>query len=320
MQLPSNFSSSVDFFTQLPQQKIAKVISVLLLAYIAYVLAQITWLIAPSGQYQASSNVTVKVTTQNTKAAAISLTGLKTLNLFGLYADEIEEVETTEVENVPETQLNLTLTGVVASDDKTTSAAVIERSGKQDTYSPGETITGTRAVLDSVFRNRVILKHAGKLETLMLDGFDYNETTKSTKPSTVSRSSTTKKTSLKINSRLTSPNVVDQRTNKMLSNSAQAFKEDINSDPSNITDYLKILPQRKDGRVVGYQLMPGKNSEFFQNSGLKSGDVAIQMNGYDLTVPSEAAQALSALKQDKEVSLLIDRNGELNEILFSIGG
>ena len=44
------------------------------------------------------------------------------------------------------------------------------------------------------------------------------------------------------------------------------------------------------------------------------------MNGYDLTAPSEAAQALSALKQDKEVSLLIDRNGELNEILFSIGG
>jgi general secretion pathway protein C len=320
MQLPSNFSSSVDFFTQLPQQKIAKVISVLLLGYIAYVLAQITWLVAPSGQYQASSNVTVKVTAQNTKAAAISLTGLKTLNLFGLYTDEIEEAETTEVENVPETQLNLTLTGVVASDDKTTSAAVIERSGKQDTYSPGETITGTRAVLNSVFRNRVILKHAGKLETLMLDGFDYNETTKKIKPNTVSRPSTIKKTSLKINSRLTSPNVVDQRTNKMLSNSAQAFKDDINSDPSNITDYLKISPKRKDGEIIGYRLMPGENAEFFQNAGLKSGDIAIQMNGYDLTVPSEAAQALSALKQDKEVSLLIDRNGELNEILFSIGG
>jgi general secretion pathway protein C len=320
MQLPSNFSSSVDFFTQLPQQKIAKVISVLLLGYIAYVLAQTTWLVAPSGQYQASSNVTVKVTAQNTKAAAISLTGLKTLNLFGLYTDEIEEAETTEVENVPETQLNLTLTGVVASDDKTTSAAVIERSGKQDTYSPGETITGTRAVLNSVFRNRVILKHAGKLETLMLDGFDYNETTKKIKPNTVSRPSTIKKTSLKINSRLTSPNVVDQRTNKMLSNSAQAFKDDINSDPSNITDYLKISPKRKDGEIIGYRLMPGENAEFFQNAGLKSGDIAIQMNGYDLTVPSEAAQALSALKQDKEVSLLIDRNGELNEILFSIGG
>jgi len=320
MQLPSNFSSTVDFFSQLPQQKIAKVISVILLTYIAYVLAQITWFIAPRGQYYASSNVTVKVTKQNTKTATVSLTGLKTLNLFGLYTDKIEAVETAEVENVPETQLNLTLAGVVASDDKTTSAAVIEKSGKQNTYSPGETITGTRAVLDSVFRDRVILKHAGKLETLMLDGFDYNETAKITQPKTEKRSSITQKKSKKINSRLTSPNIVDRRTNKMLSNSAKSFKDDINSDPSKITDYLKISPKRKDGKIIGYRLMPGKNSEFFQNSGLKSGDVAIQMNGYDLTAPSEAAQALAALKQDKEVSLLIDRNGELNEILFSIGG
>ena len=64
--------------------------------------------------------------------------------------------------------------------------------------------------------------------------------------------------------------------------------------------------------------MPGKNPEFFQTSGLKSGDVAIQMNGYDLSVPSEAAQALQALKQQKDVSLLLNRNGELTEILFSI--
>jgi general secretion pathway protein C len=290
------------------------------LAYISYVLAQITWLVAPNGQHHTSSNVTVKVTKQNDKTATISLTDLKTLNLFGFYTDTIEKVETVEVENAPETQLNLTLAGVVASSDKATSAAVIENTGKQDTYSPGETITGTRAVLDSVFHDRVLLKHSGKLETLMLDGFDYNEKTKVPRPEATNRSSLTKKNATKKDNRSTSPKVVDQRENKMLSDSAKSFKEDINSDPSKITDYLKISPKRIDGKIVGYQLMPGKNAEFFQSAGLKSGDVAIQMNGYDLTAPSEAAQALSALKQDKEVSLLIDRNGELNEILFSIGG
>jgi len=320
MQLPSNFSSVADFFSQLPQQKIAKVISVLLLVYIAYVFAQITWLVAPSGEYQASSNITAKKAKQNTKISTVSLSSLKSLNLFGLYTDKIEEVEIVETENVPETQLNLTLTGVVASDNKAISAAVIENSGKQDTYSPGETITGTRAVLDSVFSDRVFLKHSGKLETLMLDGFDYTEKAKTIRPAATNRSSFTKKKSPRSKSRLTSPNVVDHRTNKMLSKNAKLLKEDINADPSKITDYLKISPKRKDGKIIGYRLMPGRNAAFFQNSGLKSGDVAIQMNGYDLTAPSEAAQALSALKQDKEVSLLIDRNGELNEILFSIDG
>jgi general secretion pathway protein C len=317
MQLPSNFSSIVDFSSQLPQQKIAKVISAFLLAYIAYVFAQLTWLVAPSGQYHASSNVSVKVAIQNTEKADISLTNLKTLNLFGLYTDSIDTIETVEVESAPQTQLRLTLSGAVASDDKTTSAAVIENAGKQDTYSPGETITGTRAVLDSVFRDRVLLKHAGKLETLMLDGFDYNE---KTQQKVVNKSAISPAKTRELNSRLTSPNVIDQRTNKMLSKSAESFKDEINTDPSKITDYLKISPKRKSGKIVGYRLLPGKNADFFQNSGLKSGDIAIQMNGYDLTVPSEAAQALAALKQDKEVSLLIDRNGELNEILFSIGG
>ena len=126
MQLPSNFSSTVDFFSQLPQQKIAKVISVLLLAYIAYVLAQITWFIAPIGQYHVSSSVTVKVAKQNTETATISLTGLKTLNLFGAYTDIIEEVETAEVESAPETQAIENRYGEAASNG--------DSSGEADPY------------------------------------------------------------------------------------------------------------------------------------------------------------------------------------------
>jgi len=42
------------------------------------------------------------------------------------------------------------------------------------------------------------------------------------------------------------------------------------------------------------------------------------MNGLDLTIPSEAAQALQALKEDTELSLLVERDGTTTEILFSI--
>ena len=317
MPLPSNFANIIDHFSQLPQQKIARAISVLLLGYIAYICAQITWFVAPNGPFENSGNVSVKVLQQGTKSSTISLSNVKSLNIFGLYSDNQEEVDVSEVENVPETRLSLTLSGVVASDDKRTSAAVIENGGKQNTYGPGETIIGTRAILDSVFSDRVILKHAGNLETLMLDGFDYNESNNSRAKVD---SPVEMKKPKKRKSYLTSPNVVDQRTNKSLTQSAKSFKEDINSDPSKITDYLKISPKRINGKVIGYRLMPGKKVKFFQDAGLKSGDVAIQMNGYDLTMPSEAAQALSALKQDKEVSLLIDRNGDMTEILFSIGG
>ena len=59
-------------------------------------------------------------------------------------------------------------------------------------------------------------------------------------------------------------------------------------------------------------------ANFFKASGLKPGDVAVAMNGLNLSLPSEAAQALKALKEQQELSLLIDRNGEITEILFGI--
>ena len=42
------------------------------------------------------------------------------------------------------------------------------------------------------------------------------------------------------------------------------------------------------------------------------------MNGLDLTSPQEASNALKALRTESEITLLVDRGGELTEILFSI--
>jgi general secretion pathway protein C len=313
MQYPINFTSLIETFHHLPQQKIAKGLSAILFVYLAYLLAQITWLVMPEGDYKVSHSVNSKLTNKQQEKSALSMTSLKSLNLFGLYTDKPEEIKTLDVTDAPETRLNLTLAGVVASDEKSTSAAVIENNGKQETYSPGETITGTRAVLDSVFNDRVIIKHAGRLETLMLDGFKFGDTQLAAKPIKKKKDKTQSRTKFP-----SSPNFVDQRANKALSENARLLKNDINSDPSKITDYLKISPKRIGGKVIGYRLMPGGNPEFFKSAGLKNGDVAIQMNGYDLSIPTEAARAIGALKEEKEVSLLLDRNGEITEILFSI--
>ena len=44
-----------------------------------------------------------------------------------------------------------------------------------------------------------------------------------------------------------------------------------------------------------------------------------EVDGFDLKEPREAAQALAALKQERDVSIMILRNEELTEVLFSIG-
>ncbi len=313
MQLPNNLASLSDVLAKLPQQQIAKALSGVLVVYIAFLAAQATWMFMPSGEIS-SHRVKNSVNVQGTKQSIIDVSELEKLHLFGIYnALPVDKV--IEIQDAPETRLNLTLSAAVASDDINASAAVIENQGKQETYGIGDMITGTKATLEQVLVDRVLIKQSGRMETLMLDGFDYEKLSVST-PNKKLMASTNKKHQQRKDAK---PNVVDMRTNKELTRQASSLKADISQDPGKITDYLKIIPKRNGGSIVGYRLMPGKNPEFFRSSGLKSGDVAIQMNGYDLTVPSEAAQAMMALRQDNEVSLLVERKDGVTEILFSIG-
>ena len=159
----------------------------------------------------------------------------------------------------------------------------------------------------------------------MLDGADYSQPAQSLSNIKANRKATNKSPQQRGSQngpqRLPSrskPSVVDQRSNKDLSRNAQLLRTDLKNDPGKITDYLRISPARKGGGIVGYRLSPGKNPEFFKLSGLKSGDIAVQMNGHDLLVPLEAAQAMSALKTERDISLLVERKSDLIEILFSI--
>ena len=306
MQLPNSLVSLTDVLVKLPQQQIAKTISGVLLIYIAYLASQATWMFVPSGQISSQSVKTSK-NMQSNKDETVSISKLEKLHLFGVY-NASPSVKTIEIEDAPETRLNLTLSAAVASDDISASAAIIENNGRQETYGIGDVITGTKATLEQVLTDRVLIKQTGRVETLMLDGINY-EKLSSSLPNKAEEQEKLKETT---------STVVDMRKNKQLSQQARSLKADIFKDPGKITDYLRIVPKRNGGNILGYRLMPGKNPEFFNSSGLKSGDLAVQMNGFDLTVPSEAGQAMMALRQENQVSLSVKRDDGMTEILFSI--
>ncbi|GAA0811952.1 type II secretion system protein GspC [Colwellia sp. D2M02] len=306
MQFPTNITAFT-VFTFLKatktQRKVAQICLLILVTYIAYLSAQITWFSLPN---TTSSSVTVPPKTSFKGQASeqdFDLSPLQQLHLFGQYNKTEEKVEVVAVQDAPQTRLNLTLSGLVASDNPENAAAIIQYQGKQETYGIDELIKGTRASLAQVLMDRVLIKHAGKLETLMLDGFDYKEPAR-----TISRRDD-----------ITAENsVVDNRSNANLIATAQELRDEISQDPSSISDYLNIQPVMKEGEIIGYSLRAGKSPEFFQQAGLKSGDVALQMNGYDLTAPDEAMQALAEMKEATDISLLIDRNGNTVEIIFSL--
>jgi len=322
MVLTNSLASFPATLTKLPQQRITQAVSALLLIYIAFMAAKITWLVVPQKPIVSNVTTTKYTAQQNKGGQRFNIAALQALNLFGQYNKQEETAAVVQITEAPETRLQLTLSGLVASDNVETAAAIIENNGKQATYGIGELITGTRASLEQVLIDRVIIKQSGRLETLMLDGADYNQAAQS-----VSIKQASDKASSSVRESQNGPqklvqkvkaSVVDLRSNRDLSQNAKQLRADLQENPGKITDYLRISPARKEGNIVGYRLSPGKSPEFFKLSGLKSGDVAIQMNGYNLLVALEAAQAMSALKTERDISLLVERQNDLIEIQFSI--
>ncbi len=70
--------------------------------------------------------------------------------------------------NLPETNLQLTLQGVLTSSGTGHASAIIAEPGKPGrVYQPGDLLPGG-AILDKVMVDRVIIRNRGKLETLSL--------------------------------------------------------------------------------------------------------------------------------------------------------
>ena len=90
---------------------------------------------------------------------------LSTLSLFGS-ADTSGTPREIDTENLPETNLRLSLRGVLAAEGDFPGSALIEDDkGKTEAYLVGEELPGN-ATLRSVHPNRVIIARSGKLENL----------------------------------------------------------------------------------------------------------------------------------------------------------
>ncbi|WP_111976986.1 type II secretion system protein GspC [Algibacillus agarilyticus] len=287
---------------QLDHVKLSRFAQTLLLILIVWLLSQLTWQLltpvkTPAVVTQSSSGLSA-----NNSSPRIDIKAMTKLNLFGDYHQVVETVE--EVEVAPITSLNLKLMGVVSSSDDDLAAAIIEKSGSQNTYGIGEKIDGTQAVIREIFSDRIILEQNKNRETLMLEGVDYiaqsnNQAIK--KP--------IDKSSIK-------------KDRKKLSKKDAALLEkqraEFLTDPGKVSDYIKAAPFNRGGRLVGYKIRPGKKAELFRAFGLRSGDIAIEINGYDLTDLSQAMLAMQELRSATEASLLVERNGEIVETHFSL--
>ena len=291
-------TQSLAFFFSRHQKQLHLVVVVLLSLYLLAFAARLIWQIIPepSGPAIPSGLSSAPKPLQNAQGG-VDVTKIQQLNLFGA-PNAVEVVEEQPITDAPETKLNLTLTGVVASSTQDEAAAIIENRGTQNVYGLGEKIEGTNATLNQVLGDRVIIKNGIRKETLMLDGIDYDEANKRrTQQAEAQRRQPPRK------------QIVPEQRPKAVELD-ESITTQLRESPASFTDFISISPSISDGRLNGYQLSPGKKPDLFKSAGLKSGDIVIQINGLDLTDPQQAKEAMTELQQANTIELTLTRDGE----------
>lgn len=279
---------------------VAKWMSRLLILFLAWTLGQQVWLFsgAPSVSVLGASMGKSGKADVNSQAPIYELDQLISLNLFGLYNATIPIVDS--LVDAPRTNLNLTLVGLVANSSPSRGLAVIANSGSQSIYGVGETITGTGVVLRQVMADRVILRNSGRDEALMLEGLDY---TKRAQPLAEA-----KQTKAKSSSQDESQSSVD----------LSSVKAEILENPQTLLKFITLSQERGDEGIVGYRLGPGQDARLFNESGLQAGDVAVSINGVDLTDPSQMNKIWQNLTDASEIILTVRRDDQLHKIYISL--
>ncbi|MBY5994013.1 type II secretion system protein GspC [Ferrimonas balearica] len=294
---------------KVPQASLAKGLTLVLALCALYLAALITWQLIPLSD---QGGATWRPTPQGQVSGGgnASLDGLMALELFGQPDREAEQTETAApvqrdlITDAPKTTLRILLTGLVASSVEERGIAIIESSGSQETYGIGDKIKGTNASLHEVYADRAIILNQGRYETLMLDGVEY----------------TRELTSETQRLREQPQAAVDKRDDAETAQALQEARDAMLDDPGKLTDYLSISPvrDRETGGLRGYRINPGKNRELFLQSGLQPNDLAVSINGYDLTNMSEAMQVMAQLAELDEMSVMVEREGQLTEVLFAL--
>lgn len=252
-----------------------------MLAMAAWWAAQVTWRILTP-----TEPVTVSVGPMSGGSAATRTVQLDRVQRLFLFGEEGRQPEARRVTEAPETTLNIRLVGVTASNNPNLSAAIIQQGASQAVYIAGDTIASSRAVVDEILSDRVLLNNNNRLETLWLEGRDGSESglnvqTEAARPATPARQQSA------------APATARQQE---------------------LLQHISITPEQGDNGITGFRLSPRGDGQLFREAGLQDGDVAVAINGFDLTNPADAMVVMEEIQTMTDAQIRVRRGDEYVDI------
>ena len=267
-------------------QRLAVIVSMLLIVACAWLLVEITWMFFPQGEETALSVRQKAQPLNGTQNQQDSFKKLTSANVFGVSEKAIVQKQS----KVPETRLNLSLKGLLAATPMTMASAIIAqgKNGKEDIYGIGDKMPGG-VIVKEIYPEYVVLERNGQLETLRLQKISgVPNISSSAKPygRNGGRSAT--------------------------GSPGEALKQirgDILKNPASFGDYALPVVVKENGKQIGYRLQPQQKGQLLSEIGIQTNDVITQINGVKLDKPQNGISALRKLSTAKNLNIVVKRNG-----------
>nr|WP_113865029.1 type II secretion system protein GspC [Brenneria salicis]NMN90997.1 type II secretion system protein C (GspC) [Brenneria salicis ATCC 15712 = DSM 30166]RBP66491.1 type II secretion system protein C (GspC) [Brenneria salicis ATCC 15712 = DSM 30166]RLM32056.1 type II secretion system protein GspC [Brenneria salicis ATCC 15712 = DSM 30166] len=262
----------------LPLPLIRRVLLGCILLLICQQLAVLTWRVLQP-ENPRSINISVKPAQAKEKPV---ISGEFTL--FGRSPDVITPTAPDALNgDIPLSTLDISLTGILASEDGGQSIAIIAKDSQQYSCGEGDAVPGYEAKIVTIFADRVVLQYQGRYEALHL----YRNDAESGDTGALSQSQAQEKTPQQLLSAL---------------------------------DYFTISPVMEEEALKGYLLNPGKQPDLFYRAGLQDNDLAVALNGINLQDVEQAQQAVTQLPGMDEINLTVERDGQQQDIYLLLDG
>jgi general secretion pathway protein C len=287
-------------------------------------MANTVWALIPSSPVEVSKSVVINPPPPTADASGgvetIDVSSILGMSVFGaVEPSEVQELAVVGtvanprdgIENgARETNLALTLTGIVASTADGLGSAMIEARKKQELYSVGDDLPANgKVTLAKILPKQVVIDNNGTYELITL--FDDNGIVgivQSAAPAPASDSS----------EGAPSPVIATSATQAQRQRLAANYREQLYSDPQSLAGLVSISAVQSDGGLKGYRVAPGRDTAQFTALGFKAGDIVTAVNGYALSDPTNTVRLYQLMRDATDAIFEVERDGSPVSISVSL--
>lgn len=283
----------------LAHPRLPDALGLVLVVLLGWQLAGLTWaaLPAPASARMPAANMAESAGSGGDTGEAPTTARLARLHLFGEPpADANRDSSPETATDAPETQLNLTLTGVYAPGESGGLAIIATGGGPEKVYSVGDTIAGS-ARITGIFEDRVVLRRGGRAETLRMELAKVPS-------SQVNRQART-------GGAEGGGGIVER---------ARALRERLRQNPLELARMVRFEPYVEDGELVGFRIQPRSDeAQLLQEAGIRPSDVVTRVNGIPLNDRAQGNRALRELRDASMINVTILRDGRSERLSIPLG-